>query len=154
MFGDVDDVIFDFTGICLLKIFLLLFDVLFRKFAIHWSLVELWYTYYMKQNEPKRIIHNNLLHYMLRDCFDKCKSLQVVRFCNVSTLVCNRSHIFLNYEEGNPGQLAFQFSTEVYACGDTNCMFSVALLFDSLLAKILYVYYSWSTSKPSCYISP
>lgn len=40
------------------------------------------------------------------------------------------------------------------ACGDTNCMFSVALLFDSLLAKILYVYYSWSTSKPSCYISP
>lgn len=64
----------------------------------------------------------------------------VVGFCIVSTFVCNRSHIFLNYEEGNPGQLAFQFCIEVYACGDTNCMLSVALLFDSLLAKILYVY--------------
>lgn len=54
MFGDVDDVIFDFTGICLLKIFLLLLDVLFRKFAIHWSLVELWYTYYMKTELAKK----------------------------------------------------------------------------------------------------
>ena len=62
--------------------------------------------YYMKQNEPKRIIHNNLLHYMLRDCFDKCKSLQVVGFCIASTLVCKCSHMFLNYEEGNPGIIA------------------------------------------------
>lgn len=46
MFGDVDDVIFDFTGICLLKIFLLLFDVPFQKFAIHWSLVIMIHVLY------------------------------------------------------------------------------------------------------------
>lgn len=53
-------------------------------FIGHWWL---WYTYYMKQNEPKRIFHNNLLHYMLRDCFDKCKSLQVVGLLHKSCTI-------------------------------------------------------------------